>query len=142
MGQVSGEVMSLVQVPGVQGMDLIIRPTYPLCNIPPKGRAEGFSTALPRRGRVCRTEYPTVRSHVGVFVPCSGQDPLRQQTHKMTDCCTFAASASELFPIGGLPLPPEDLQVVGAWLEFHKLGGLGLHKLASGYKHVQSTQAA
>lgn len=46
----------------------------------------------------------------------------------MTDCCTFAAAASEFFSVGGLPLLPEDLQVVGVWLGFYKLGGMGLHK--------------
>ena len=46
----------------------------------------------------------------------------------MTGCCTFAAAPSELFPVSGFPLPPEDLQVLGARLEIRKLGGMGLHR--------------
>lgn len=117
--------MSLVRTPGGTRCGANCKANLPIMQYSPKGRAEGFSAALPRRGRLSRTGYPSVRRHLGVLLPRQAGTP--QAANPQDDCCLCSCCLSA-FVWGVGSLCPRGSAVVGAWLEFQKLGGMGLHK--------------
>lgn len=117
-----------------------VRPTYPLCSIVRKGRAEGFQLLCPGEAWAGQgTLHEETPGSPGAFLVQAA--PVMPQIHKMADYCTLAAAASTLFGRWA-PSTPEAMQVVRAWLEFHKLGGLGLPEagLRGRTAHAQSMQ--